>query len=71
MLLCHGQARRLPYFWLLALIMGVLFRAPAASGGDFVAGADFSHLGFFEARGIAYRDGGEAQDGLAILGAMV
>lgn len=38
-----------------------------SGAGDFVAGADFSHLAFFECRGIAYRDAGQAQDGLAIL----
>jgi arabinogalactan endo-1,4-beta-galactosidase len=41
-----------------------LYPSPA---GDFVAGADFSHLAFFESRGITYRDAGQAQDGLAIL----
>jgi arabinogalactan endo-1,4-beta-galactosidase len=33
----------------------------------FLAGADFSLLPFFEGRGILYKDGGQAQDGLAIL----
>lgn len=36
-----------------------------ASG--FIAGADISHLGFFEDRGISYRADGQSQDGLAIL----
>ena len=38
-----------------------------SAAGDFVAGADFSLLAFFESRGIVYRDAGQAQDGLAIL----
>lgn len=33
----------------------------------FVAGADFSDLAFFENRGVLYKEGGQAQDGLAIL----
>lgn len=33
----------------------------------FIAGADFSHLAFFESEGVVYRDGGQAQDGLEIL----
>src|SRR5438105_1289035 len=37
------------------------------AAADFISGADFSHLAFFEARGIEYRDGGQPQDGLAIL----
>jgi len=36
-------------------------------GGDFIAGADFSHLAFFEDRGIVYKDGGQPQDALGIL----
>lgn len=35
--------------------------------GDFLAGADFSHLRFFEDRGVAYNNGGQPQDGFAIL----
>ena len=38
-----------------------------SAAGEFVAGADFSHLAFFEPRGIAYRDAGQAEDGLAVL----
>jgi len=38
--------------------------APAA---DFIAGADFSHVGFFTDRGIVYKDAGEPSDALAIL----
>jgi len=34
---------------------------------EFIAGADFSHLGFFVDRGIVYKDGGQPQDALVIL----
>ena len=37
------------------------------SATSFVAGADFSHVAFFESRGIVYKDGGQVGDGLAIL----
>ena len=33
----------------------------------FITGADFSHLSFFEDRGVVYKDEGQAQDALAIL----
>jgi arabinogalactan endo-1,4-beta-galactosidase len=39
----------------------------ALRAGDFIAGADFSLLKFFEDRGIVYKAGGQPQDGLAIL----
>ena len=32
-----------------------------------MAGADLSHLAFFESRGVTYRDNGQAQDALALL----
>jgi arabinogalactan endo-1,4-beta-galactosidase len=35
--------------------------------GDFIAGVDFSHLKFFEDRGIVYKDGGVPTDALTIL----
>src|SRR5262245_2061571 len=39
------------------------------SGAEpFIAGADFSHLAFFEGRGIVYRDNGQPDDGLHMLG---
>jgi arabinogalactan endo-1,4-beta-galactosidase len=52
----------------LALMAALL----AAAGGlraqtNFIAGADFSDLKFFEDRGITYKDGGQVQDGLQIL----
>src|SRR5690348_1606326 len=34
---------------------------------EFMAGADLSHLAFFESRGVTYRDNGQAQDALALL----
>src|SRR5262249_51579838 len=39
----------------------------AAGAGDFSAGADFSHLAFFESRGVVYQDAGQPQDALSIL----
>lgn len=42
--------------------------APATNtASGFIAGADVSHLGFFEDRGISYRVNGQRQDALAIL----
>jgi arabinogalactan endo-1,4-beta-galactosidase len=49
---------------LAGLLLGTTFAAPAAT---FVAGADFSHLAFFESRGVVYKDGGQVQDGIQIL----
>ncbi len=40
---------------------------PNAVSPDFIAGADMSHLRFFEDRGIAYRVNGTTRDALAIL----
>src|SRR5437867_470170 len=37
------------------------------SAADFLAGADFSHLKFFEDRGVVYKQDGQPLDGLAIL----
>ena len=39
----------------------------AVSAADFVAGADMSHLRFFEDRGLVYKDAGEQRDAFAIL----
>jgi arabinogalactan endo-1,4-beta-galactosidase len=54
---------------LAALVFAAVALAPALARGDgpFIAGADFSHLAFFESRGVLYKDGGVAQDGLQIL----
>ena len=48
-------------------VVSVLSIARAAAADEFVAGADLSHLVFFEDRGIVYRDGGVPQDALVIL----
>jgi arabinogalactan endo-1,4-beta-galactosidase len=54
---------------LAALVSAAVALAPVLARGDgpFIAGADFSHLAFFESRGVLYKDGGVAQDGLQIL----
>jgi arabinogalactan endo-1,4-beta-galactosidase len=46
------------------LLLGMTLAAPAA---PFVAGADFSHLAYFESRGVVYKNGGQVQDGIQIL----
>ena len=47
---------------------GLLFWAGAAPGADgFIAGADMSHLAFFEDRGVVYREDGRVRDALEIL----
>jgi arabinogalactan endo-1,4-beta-galactosidase len=58
-------ARRFSLWVGLGLILASSGLARSATG--FVAGADCSHLAFFESRGIVYRDGGQLRDGLAIL----
>ncbi len=53
-------------YWILTV--GVLLTPqvlPAQT--NFIAGADFSDLSFFESRGKVYKDGGGVQDGLQIL----
>jgi arabinogalactan endo-1,4-beta-galactosidase len=50
---------------LLTVVIGLL--STGARAAEFVAGADFSHLGFFEDRGIVYKDAGEPADALVIL----
>jgi arabinogalactan endo-1,4-beta-galactosidase len=40
---------------------------PTNAPPEFIAGADMSHLKFFEDRGITYRDNGQVQDALQIL----
>lgn len=47
--------------------MGVVLPLWPATGDEFIAGADFSHLGYFEARGIVYRVKGEPRDALQVL----
>jgi arabinogalactan endo-1,4-beta-galactosidase len=50
------------------LIWTLVLSVPAlATGGSPIAGADFSHLAFFEDRGIVYRDAKGPRDALSIL----
>ena len=49
----------------LTVVIGLLSTGAHAAG--FIAGADFSHLGFFEDRGVVYKEGGEPAEALAIL----
>ena len=50
-----------------AVLVAALVAARLAAAGNFISGADFSDLPFFESRGVVYRDGGQVPDGLAIL----
>ena len=50
----------------LALVLLAIF-VQSSPADDFLAGADFSHLAFFEDRGIVYKEDGQVRDGLAIL----
>jgi arabinogalactan endo-1,4-beta-galactosidase len=52
---------------LIGAIATWAFASGIVSAGDFIAGADFSHLAFFESRGIVYKQDGQAKDGLSIL----
>ncbi len=45
----------------------VFLAVPTLIAGDFIVGADMSHLAFFENRGVSYRDAGQVQDALEIL----
>src|SRR5882724_10972903 len=49
---------------LLLFCVGAVSKLTAV---DFLAGADFSHLKFFEDRGVVYKQAGQPTDGLAIL----
>jgi hypothetical protein len=58
----------------MPLIVAVLFAfasvflcGSARASDPFLAAADFSDLAFFESLGVTYKDGGQVQDGLAIL----
>jgi arabinogalactan endo-1,4-beta-galactosidase len=51
--------------WLISLFLLALVLNTSAA--DFLAGADFSHLKFFEDRGVVYKQAGQPMDGLAIL----
>ena len=47
--------------------MLILAAGCPASAADFIAGADLSHLAFFEGRGVVYRENGQTQDALVLL----
>lgn len=49
---------------LSGLLLGM---TSVVSAAPFLSGADFSHLAFFESRGVTYKDGGQVQDGIQIL----
>lgn len=52
----------------LPVIVLVLFYVcGSARGDDFLAGADFSFLSYFESLGVAYKDGGQTEDALQII----
>jgi arabinogalactan endo-1,4-beta-galactosidase len=57
----------LKLFRVHVLMVVISLPGPGAHAAEFIAGADFSHLGFFEDRGIVYKEGGGSQDALAIL----
>lgn len=52
---------------ILALAVWAVLFSGRLGAQDFIAGADCSHLAFFESRGILYREGGTARDALEIL----
>ncbi|HYG22475.1 MAG TPA: glycosyl hydrolase 53 family protein [Verrucomicrobiae bacterium] len=49
------------------LVAGIVVATSHVSGAEFIAGADMSHLPFFESRGVVYRDNGQARDALDLL----
>lgn len=53
--------------WLDLFVVVLLGTFLQANAADFIAGADFSHLKFFEDRGVVYKQAGQPTDGLAIL----
>ena len=52
---------------ILVIIAFSFFSGPARANTNFLAGADFSDLAFFESRGVTYKEGGQVQDGIRIL----
>jgi arabinogalactan endo-1,4-beta-galactosidase len=54
-------------FAVLFAMVSISSRGSARADNVFLSAADFSHLAYFESRGIKYRDAGQVQDGLAIL----
>jgi arabinogalactan endo-1,4-beta-galactosidase len=51
----------------VAAVLAFSAAAWSLTAQEFIAGADFSHLNFFEDRGIVYKYGGQPQNALAIL----
>jgi len=72
---CGLAALRLCVYFILKLkLRNLIAAAPAffvatsvLAAEEFIAGTDFSHLTFFEDRGVVYKDDGQARDGLQLL----
>jgi arabinogalactan endo-1,4-beta-galactosidase len=54
-------------FTVLCAVVFVSFHHAAQADPGFLKGADFSDLAFFESQGVAYKEGGQARDGIQIL----
>lgn len=52
---------------ILLIVASSFFSGAARANTNFLAGADFSDLAFFEARNITYKDNKQVQDGIQIL----
>lgn len=64
----NRAGQRSPGVTCALVLAGLVFGAgPLPAADEFLAGADFSHLAFFEQRGVVYRDEGEPRDALRIL----
>ncbi len=61
---CAAMPSRFKFLLVIALL---LLGGRAGADSDFLEGADFSDLAFFESRGVTYKDGGQVQDGFQIL----
>jgi arabinogalactan endo-1,4-beta-galactosidase len=48
-------------------LVAALFSTGNLGASEFIVGADFSHLAFFEDRGIVYREAGQPRDALVML----
>jgi arabinogalactan endo-1,4-beta-galactosidase len=63
-----SQLRRMKIWRTAAAEWGCgLAMALTLQAADFIAGVDFSHLGFFETRGIRYQESGQPRDALSLL----
>jgi arabinogalactan endo-1,4-beta-galactosidase len=54
-------------FLAILIVAAACFGSIARAESPFIVGTDFSDLAFFESRGITYKDGEKAMDGLQIL----